>query len=161
MLKGRAEPPASSRRAALGLVLALGAGVGVLSGLVGAGGGFLIVPALAIFGRLPMSKAIATSLLVITLQSFAGFAGHVGHVTLDWSVIAIVTAASVVGMTVGTYAGRKVSASNLRRGFAWLVIVMGLFVIAKQGSLLVAVLVAAVTVAAALVFTRAPPALAK
>jgi uncharacterized membrane protein YfcA len=161
MLKGRAEPLPSAKRPAIGRVVPLGAGVGILSGLVGAGGGFLIVPALAIFGRMPMAKAVATSLFVIALQAFAGFAGHVAHATLAWSVIAVVTSASVVGMLVGIHAGRKISAGTLRRGFAWLVIAMGLFVIGKQASPLVTALVAAVTVAAGLVVTRARPALAK
>jgi uncharacterized membrane protein YfcA len=161
MLKGRVEPSSSPNDLMLGRVLALGAGVGILSGLVGAGGGFLIVPALAILGRLPMGKAIATSVFVIALQSFAGFVGHVGHAALDWSLIAVVTFASIGGMAVGTYAGRKVSANNLRRGFAWLVIAMGLFVIAKQMPILVTALVAAVTVTAAFLVTRARPVLAK
>lgn len=161
MLKGRAEPAASPKGLALGRVLLLGLGVGVVSGLVGAGGGFLIVPALAIFGRLPMEKAIATSLLVIALQSFAGFAGHIGHATLDASVMAVVTSASIGGMVAGAYARRKVSAHVLRRGFAWLVIAMGLFVIAKQVPILVTALVAAITAIAVLLVTRARPALAK
>ena len=161
MLKGRAESSATPEDLRLGRILALGAGVGVLSGLVGAGGGFLIVPALAILGRLPIGRAIATSLFVITLQSFAGFAGHVGHATLDWSVIAVVTFACVVGMVAGTFAGRKVSANNLRRGFAWLVVAMGLFVIAKQVSTLVTAFVAVVTVTAILLVTRVRPVLAK
>jgi uncharacterized protein len=161
MLKGRADASPSTRGIAHGRILALGAGVGVLSGLVGAGGGFLIVPALAIFGGLTMRKAIATSLFVIALQSFAGFAGHVGHASLDWMVIAVVTFPSVIGMVAGTYAGRKVSANALRRSFAWLVIAMGLFVIATQVPFVVTALVAAVTVTAVLVVTRARPALAK
>lgn len=161
MLRGRGEPSTSPGGLALGRVLALGAGVGLLSGLVGAGGGFLIVPALAILGHLPMGKAVATSLLVITLQSFAGFAGHVGHAALDGSVITVVTSASVGGMLVGTYVGPKVSADTLRRASAWLVIAMGLFVIAKQASILVTALVAAVTLTAILLVTRARPALAK
>jgi uncharacterized membrane protein YfcA len=161
MLRGRAEPSGPPGGLALGRVLALGAGVGIVSGLVGAGGGFLIVPVLAMFGRLPMGKAIATSLFIITLQSFAGFAGHAGHAALDWSVIAVVTSASVAGMVAGTYAGRKVSANVLRRAFAWLVLAMGLFVIAKQVSIVVTALVAAITVTAVLLVTRARPALAE
>lgn len=161
MLRGRAEPSRSGGALALGWILTLGAGVGALSGLVGAGGGFLIVPALAVFGKLPMNKAIATSLFVITLQSFAGFIGHIGHSALAWSVIATVTLASVGGMFIGTRLGRRVSAANLRRGFAWLVIAMGLFVVARQLPILATTLVAAVTGIAVFVVTRARPALAK
>lgn len=134
MLKGRAEPSTVAIGFALGRMLVLGAGVGVLSGLVGAGGGFLIVPALALLGRMPIGRAIATSLFVITMQSFAGFAGHIGHVALDWSVITVVTVGSAAGMVAGTRIGRNVSPTNLRRGFAWLVLGMALFLIAKQAT---------------------------
>lgn len=132
MLRRRREPSHAPHPISLTRVLVLGAAVGVLSGLVGAGGGFLIVPALALFGRLPMKRAIATSLFVITLQSFAGFAGHVGHVALNLALLATVTAASVVGLGLGVLAARRVSHDHLRRGFAVLVLVMGLFVITKQ-----------------------------
>jgi uncharacterized membrane protein YfcA len=131
MLRRRSETSVP-RALALGRVLALGLAVGVVSGLVGAGGGFLIVPALTIFGGLSMRKAIGTSLFVIALQSFAGFAGHAGHVTLDWLLIAFVTTASVAGALVGISLARRAPADTLRRGFAWLVLVMGLFVIVKQ-----------------------------
>jgi uncharacterized membrane protein YfcA len=113
-------------------MLALGSAVGVVSGLVGAGGGFLIVPALTTFGRLSMRAAIGTSLFVIALQSFAGFAGHAGVVAVDWSLVAAVTSASIGGAVIGTFAGRKVSPAALRRAFAWVVLAMGVFVIAKQ-----------------------------
>lgn len=159
MLKPRrAVPSASEERRSLGLVLALGAGVGVVSGLVGAGGGFLIVPALTIFGGLPMRRAIGTSLFVIALQSFAGFAGHANHVSLDGALLALVTVPAVVGTVVGVSVGKKVPADVLRRGFAWLVVAMGLFVIGKQASAVVTALVAVVTLAAIYVVTRNRPA---
>lgn len=156
MLKGRAEPSTARqvRPFGLALALALGAGVGLVSGLVGAGGGFLIVPALTIFGGLAMREAIGTSLFVIALQSFAGFAGHASHVALDWRLIAIVTAAALVGTVVGAFAGKKVPADILRRGFAWLVVAMGLFVIGKQAPVAVTALVVAVAMAAIFVVTR-------
>ena len=158
MLQPRRAKPSSSERRSIGLVVALGAGVGVVSGLVGAGGGFLIVPALTIFGGLPMRRAIGTSLFVIALQSFAGFAGHANHVSLDGSLLALVTVPAVVGTVVGVSVGKKVPADVLRRGFAWLVVAMGLFVIGKQASVVVTALVAAVTLAAIYVVTRKRPA---
>jgi len=132
MLRGRPNPPAPTRGLGLHRILALGVAVGALSGLVGAGGGFLIVPALTLFAGLTMRRAIGTSLLVIALQSFAGFAGHAGHVALDWGLISVVSGASVIGVLVGSLAGQNVPATTLRRGFAWLVLAMGLFVIGKQ-----------------------------
>lgn len=156
MLRGRAEP-AIPRPLVISRVLALGAGVGILSGLVGAGGGFLIVPALSLFGGVPLRKAIGTSLFVIALQSFAGFAGHVTHVTLDWPLVAVVTAAAVAGTVVGVFAGKKVPVDVLRRGFAWLVIAMGLFVIGKQVSFVITVLVALFTLTAIVISSRGRP----
>ena len=132
MLKGRPNAPEAPHRLQVGRALALGAAVGVLSGLVGAGGGFLIVPALTLFGGLAMREAIGTSLFVIGLQSFAGFAGHVTHVHIDWPLVLAVTSASLLGSVAGAIAGAKMSPHGLRRGFAWLVIAMGLFMFAKQ-----------------------------
>ncbi len=132
MLRARKPNTEASRVPAYGRVLALGLAVGLLSGLVGAGGGFLIVPALVLLGGLPMREAVGTSLFVIALQSFAGFAGHIRHVELDWTIANAATLASVVGTIVGTLLAAKVSTELLRRAFAWLVLVMGLFVLSKQ-----------------------------
>ncbi len=157
MLRGHAAPVGSLRPLALGRSLALGAAVGVISGLVGAGGGFLIVPALTLFGGLAMREAIGTSLFVIALQSFAGFAGHATGVPLDWMLIGVVTAAAVVGALGGAVLGRQISATSLRAAFAWLVLGMGLFVIGKQVSFAVTALVAALTAVAVLVVRRTGP----
>lgn len=131
----RRRPPANDAPApppSLARLLLLGAAVGSVSGLVGAGGGFLIVPALAVLGGLAMREAVGTSLFVIALQSFAGFAGHVGHVALDMHLVLVVTAAATLGTVAGSLFTKKVPADALRRGFAWLVLAMGLFVLGKQ-----------------------------
>jgi uncharacterized membrane protein YfcA len=154
MLRGSSRAPAAARTLAPGRAIALGVSVGLLSGLVGAGGGFLIVPALTIFGGLTMREAIGTSLLVIALQSYAGFAGHVSHVQLDWRLIGIVTGAAVVGSVIGSLVGRKVPADLLRRGFAWLVVAMGVFIISRLVPLFVTAIVAAVTVGALIFVAR-------
>lgn len=106
----------------LGLV---GIAVGVLTGLVGVGGGFLIVPALALLARIPMKQAVGTSLVVIAMNSAAGFAGHAGEVDIPWDFLTGFTAAAVVGILVGTYATRYVAAAALRRGFAVFLLVIG------------------------------------
>lgn len=154
MLRGRVEAARPLRPPALGRVLAIGASVGVVSGLVGAGGGFLIVPALTIFGGLAMQQAIATSLFIIALQSFAGFSGHISHVRLDWRLIAVMTGTAIIGMVAGSALGRRVSAQALKQGFTWLVFGTGLFVLGRQLPLLWTALVAAVVLAAALYLTR-------
>ncbi len=153
MLRGRKEESAASEPA-IGRVLVLGAGVGLLSGLVGAGGGFLIVPALTLFGGVALREAIGTSLFVITLQSFAGFAGHIGHVQLDWPLVLLVAGAAVTGAIAGASLGKKVPVSALRRGFAWLVLAMGLFMFSKELPLIAALPLGAASLLALYLVTR-------
>ncbi len=133
MLRGRPDASAGGARAlAIGRVIALGVGVGVFSGLVGAGGGFLVVPALAILGGLAMREAIATSLFVMTMQSFAGFAGHVANVDIDWTLVGIASGGAIAGTVAGTLLGKRIAPDRLRRAFAYLVLAMGLFIIGQQ-----------------------------
>lgn len=130
MMRGRKERPPAEL--VLGKVLGVGLAVGVVSGLVGAGGGFLIVPALNLFGGLAMPEAVATSLLVIALQSFAGLGGHIAHTALDWNLLSVVTSAAVVGTFVGVRVARHLSPAALRKAFAWFVLGMAIFFIAGQ-----------------------------
>ncbi|HVJ93357.1 MAG TPA: sulfite exporter TauE/SafE family protein [Labilithrix sp.] len=132
MLRGRSASTEARRPLAPARLFVLGGAVGMLAGLVGAGGGFLIVPALTLFGGLAMREAIGTSLFVIALQCFAGFAGHIGHVTFDASLAGIITGAAVVGTLAGTSWGSRASPETLRRAFGWIVLAMGLFVLGKQ-----------------------------
>ena len=106
-----------------------GIGVGVLTGLVGVGGGFLIVPALVLLGGLDMKHAVGTSLLVIALKSGAGFYGYLGQVEVPWGFLAGFTAVSVVGIVTGTRLVRHVGQGALRRAFAVFLVVMGVFII--------------------------------
>ncbi len=132
MLRRRDEETSAPRTLSIARMLPLGAAVGFLSGLVGSGGGFLIVPTLSLLGGLRMREAIGTSLVVIALQSFAGFAGHIQHVTLEWTLVAAVTSAAAVGTIGGSLLGRRVSPGVLRRAFAWLVLVMGVSMLVRQ-----------------------------
>ncbi|MEU8024723.1 MULTISPECIES: sulfite exporter TauE/SafE family protein [Micromonospora] len=106
--------------------------VGLVTGLVGAGGGFLVVPALALLGGLPMPVAVGTSLVVIAMKSFAGLAGYLSTVSIDWGLAAAVTAAAVVGSLAGGRLAGRVPEAVLRRAFGWFVVVMGVFVLAQQ-----------------------------
>lgn len=109
-----------------------GLAVGAVTGLVGAGGGFLVVPALLLLGKLPMKVAVGTSLLVIAMKSFAAFAGYVETVSVDWPLAAMVTAAAVVGSFGGGALAGRVPQAMLRRGFAWFVVVMAVFILFQE-----------------------------
>ncbi len=120
------------RRAA---VVAGGVGVGALSGLVGVGGGFLIVPALVLLAGVPMASAVGTSLAVIALNSFTGFAKYLGvlenqSLALDWPVLLTVAAVGIVGSYAGNRLGRRVPQAMLRRLFGGFLVLMGLFIAA-------------------------------
>jgi uncharacterized membrane protein YfcA len=106
--------------------------VGAVTGLVGAGGGFLVVPALVLLGRLPMSTAIGTSLLIIALKSFAGFAGFLGHTEFDWSLALIMSSAAVLGSVGGAALTLRVSSGALRQSFAWFVVSMAFFILGQE-----------------------------
>ena len=106
--------------------------VGAVTGLVGAGGGFLVVPALVLLGRLPMGAAVGTSLLVIAMKSFAGFAGYLSSVAIPWDVAVAVVAAAVVGSVIGGRLVSAIPAERLRRGFAWFVVVMAVFILGQE-----------------------------
>lgn len=123
---------APSAELAVGKVIAEGIVVGVVTGLVGAGGGFLVVPALVLLGGLPMATAVGTSLVVIAMKSFAGLAGHLGHVDLDWRLTLMVTAAAVVGSFIGGSLIHRIPPAALRRGFGVFIIAMSALVLAKE-----------------------------
>ncbi|MEW2331510.1 sulfite exporter TauE/SafE family protein [Micromonospora chersina] len=106
--------------------------VGLVTGLVGAGGGFLVVPALALLGGLPMPVAVGTSLVVIAMKSFAGLAGYLSSVSIDWGLAAAVVVAAVAGSFVGGRLAGRIPAEILRKAFGWFVVVMGVFVLGQQ-----------------------------
>ena len=121
------EPPF-----AWGKVLAQGLAVGSVTGLVGAGGGFLVVPALVLLGGLGMQAAIGTSLMVISLNAFAGLAGHLAHVSIDLKVAGVITAAAVAGSLVGVELAKRIDANKLRKAFALFVLAMAAFMLYRE-----------------------------
>ncbi|MEV4765484.1 sulfite exporter TauE/SafE family protein [Micromonospora chokoriensis] len=134
MIRGRrdADGRAAPHELPVPRVILDGVVVGLVTGLVGAGGGFLVVPALALLGGLPMSVAVGTSLVVIAMKSFAGLAGYLSSVHIDWGLAAAVTAAAVVGSLVGGRLTARIPADILRKAFGWFVVVMGVFVLGQQ-----------------------------
>ena len=130
MFRGPGELKANpNAKLPIPLVVVEGIGVGMVTGLVGAGGGFLVVPALVLLGGMNMHKAVGTSLLVIFLKSFAGYAGYATHVTVDLETAGLVTAAAVAGSVVGGLFASRVQADSLRRIFAGFVLLMAVYVV--------------------------------
>jgi len=114
------------------LILIEGAVVGVLTGLVGAGGGFLIIPALVVLSKLPIKEAIGTSLVIISLKSLIGFFGEGEETFIEWPLLLSVSAFAIVGIFIGTSLSRKVDGKKLKPAFGWFVLVMGVYIILQQ-----------------------------
>lgn len=133
MLRGRSEP-AEPTKLQPPKVLATGVVVGSLTGLVGAGGGFVIVPALALIGGLPMRTAVGTSLFVIALQSVTGFIGHSAHVTIDLRLVGTITASASLGALAGGHLGARVDQAQLRRGFGAFILAVAAYMSWKEAT---------------------------
>jgi uncharacterized membrane protein YfcA len=129
---GSANEADAERRVPLAKLVAEGLAVGALTGLVGAGGGFVVVPALVLLAKLPMRAAVGTSLFVIALNSLAAFAAHASTTHIDWGFAALATSAAVAGSVVGGSLASRVPQHLLRRGFAWFVLVIAAFVLAQE-----------------------------
>jgi uncharacterized membrane protein YfcA len=151
MLRGRKSTATAdpAHRIPVIKVIAEGLVVGLITGLVGAGGGFLVVPALALLGGLSMPIAVGTSLIVIAMKSFAGLAGYLSTVQIDWAVAGLVTAAAVVGGLVGARVSEKVNPDALRKGFGWFVLAMSSVILAEELHLWAGVAAAGLTAVAA------------
>lgn len=138
MIKDRASTTAESKFAPSPLISALivileGLVVGILTGLVGAGGGFLIIPALVLLAKLPMKTAVGTSLFIIAIKSLLGFVGDIqAGAMIDWSFLSIITGLSLLGILFGTLLSNKVDGTQLKKGFGYFVLIMGSFMIVKE-----------------------------
>ncbi len=142
MMRRKSAPDAAptdgeaTRRAPLALVAAAGIGVGILTGLVGIGGGFLFVPALHLLARVPMKTAVGTSLLVIAMNTAAGLAGYSGQVSIPWAIVGAFVVAAAIGIVVGTRIVARVSQGGLRRAFAAFLVLMAAFILVQNRAVL-------------------------
>ncbi len=134
MIKGRkdAEEEAQEVRYNYPMILLEGIVVGFLTGIVGAGGGFLIIPALVLLAKLSMKKAVATSLMIIAIKSLIGFLGDVQNVAIDWTFLSIFTGISVIGIFLGIYLNKFIDGKKLKKGFGWFVLFMGVYIVLKE-----------------------------
>lgn len=128
----RGRSPGAAAKRSIPRLLLQGLAVGSFTGLVGAGGGFLIVPALALWAGLPMRAAIGTSLLIIVLNTLAGFLGYVSHVAVDYRLIGAVTGMAILGSFGGSHLANRIDPASLRRAFAVFVAVMAIFILVRE-----------------------------
>jgi len=131
---GRAEEVCEKAEAPLNLpkLLCYGVGIGLTTGLLGAGGGFLLIPTLVVLVGLPMKEAIGTSLFIIALNSLIGFSGDLGHFEIDWFFLLKITAIAVTGIFIGGKMSAKVDSKKLKTGFGWFVLLMGTYILLKE-----------------------------
>ena len=113
-------------------LLVYGIAIGIITGFLGAGGGFLLIPTLVILLGLPMKEAVGTSLLIIALNSLFGFTADLGHFEIDWYFLLSITAIALVGLVIGSQIGKKIESTKLKKGFGYFVLIMGIFIIIKE-----------------------------
>lgn len=113
-------------------ILAEGLIVGTLTGLVGAGGGFLIIPALVLFSKLDMKMAVGTSLLIIAAKSLLGFIGDIYNYEINWFFLTIFSTISITGIFIGSFLSTKIHADKLKSSFGWFVLAMGIYILVKE-----------------------------
>jgi uncharacterized protein len=130
--KSQAEETMQEQKFNYPLILLEGLIVGTITGLVGAGGGFLIIPALVLLSKLPMKQAVGTSLLIIAAKSLIGFTGDLGKTEMNWTLLLTVTALAIGGMFIGNGMSKKLSADHLKKGFGWFVLAMGMYILVKE-----------------------------
>jgi uncharacterized membrane protein YfcA len=151
MLRGRKEASGGEPPRSLPVfkIVEQGLAVGLVTGLVGAGGGFLVVPALALLGGLPMPVAVGTALVVIAMNSFAGFIGHLSSAQIEWRLAGAVTAAALVGGLIGARLTAFVNPAALRKAFGWFVLAMSSVILTHEVHPAVGITAAGLTAMAA------------
>jgi uncharacterized membrane protein YfcA len=132
MIKGRKELIAEAHGFRVFLVVIEGTIIGFLTGLVGAGGGFLIIPALVFLTGLSFKTAVGTSLFIIAINSLMGFLGDVLNYSMDWPFLLSITSLAVVGILIGNKLQKRISATRLRQAFGWLVLCMGSYILFRE-----------------------------
>ncbi len=126
------KKPISKQKPNILKLLGYGVAIGLTTGFLGAGGGFLLIPALILLVGLPMKEAIGTSLLIIAVNSLIGFTGDLGHFTIDWLLLIKLTVIAIAGIFIGGFLNKKVDGEKLKKGFGWFVLIMGILIIVRE-----------------------------
>ena len=113
-------------------LILLGLLTGLVTGLVGAGGGFIIIPILVLLAGLPMKKAVGTSLFIIAINSMLGFLGDVGHLDIDWKFLLTFTIIAIVGIFIGIWLNKFIDGKKLKKGFGWFVLTMAIYILINE-----------------------------
>ena len=113
-------------------LLSYGIAIGLATGTLGAGGGFLLIPTLVLLVGLPMKEAVGTSLLIIALNSLIGFTGDLGHFNIEWAFLIKITAIAIAGIFMGGALSKKIDGAKLKKGFGWFVLIMGVYIMTKE-----------------------------
>jgi len=113
-------------------LIVYGIGIGLVTGFLGAGGGFLLIPALVLVLHLPMKKAVGTSLLIIALNSLTGFIADTGHFKIDWIFLLTISVIAITGVFIGGLFSKKINSEKLTKAFGWFVLLMGIYIIIKE-----------------------------
>lgn len=131
MIRNKKEPVQKQQYRSF-LLIVEGTLIGLLTGLIGAGGGFLIIPALVLLTGLPFKTAVGTSLFIIAINSLSGFLGDVLNYSMDWFFLISITALAVVGIFIGNHFAHKISTIRLRKSFGWFVLVTGIYILLRE-----------------------------
>ena len=113
-------------------LLSFGIAIGLATGILGAGGGFLLIPTLVLLVGMPMKEAVGTSLLIIALNSLIGFVGDIGHFQINWLFLLTITTIATTGIFIGAAINKKINGANLKKGFGWFLLLMGTYIIVKE-----------------------------
>ncbi len=133
MILNKSKKEVEGQLPVYGIVLMLvGLGEGLLTGIVGAGGGFLIIPALVLLAKLPMKKAIASSIIIISIKSIVGFSGDLLHVAVDWKFLFSIILLSTLGIIIGNFLNKTMDGTKLKKGFGWFVLCMAIVIFIEQ-----------------------------
>ncbi|GAL68464.1 hypothetical protein JCM19301_107 [Jejuia pallidilutea] len=132
MIKNRKEKLKTTESQPYYKTFVQGVVIGVITGVIGAGGGFLYVPALVLWANIPMKKAVGTSLIIVTINSLIGFMGDVQTLDIEWTFLLIFTGISILGIFLGVFLSKFISGKKLKKSFGYFILIMATYIIYKE-----------------------------